>query len=403
MFDALTLKKQFPIFSHYPELIYLDNAATLQKPLAVLDAERFYYEHHNANVHRGAHRLATAATEAFENARHTVAQFINAVSDDEIVFTRGTTEGINLVANTWGNTLAAGDEIILSTLEHHANIVPWQMLAERRGLTLKIIQLDAQGALDLTHFLSLLSNKTKLVAISQVSNAIGSIQPVQWICQQAHQYGAKVLVDGAQAVAHSVIDVQEIGADFYVFSGHKIYGPTGIGVLWAHAKLLNEIPPWQGGGEMIATVSFERSTYAAAPYRFEAGTPPIAQTVGLAAALNWLNQQDRTALAEHEIALRQQLEEGLAQLPAVKIHGQSANKAAITSMTFMDAHPYDVAQFLDHQHIAVRVGHHCAQPLLHSLGLSGTLRASFAAYNTAQDVSRFLSSLQNTLDLLDES
>jgi cysteine desulfurase/selenocysteine lyase len=400
MFDAISLKKQFPIFNNHPDLIYLDNAATMQKPSCVLDAERFYYENHNANVHRGAHRLATAATDAYEEARQIVAQFINAPSHEEVVFTRGTTEAINLVANSWGNTLNAGDEIILSTLEHHANIVPWQMLAERRGVILKIIQLDQHGAVDLAHFSGLLSNKTKLVAISHVSNAIGSIQPISWICQQAHHFGAKILVDGAQAVAHLSIDVQQLGADFYVFSGHKVYGPTGIGILWAQNNTLSTMPPWQGGGEMIDTVSFAGSTYAATPYRFEAGTPAIAQAVGLGAALTWLNTLDRPALLQHENQLRQQLERGLANISGLSIHGQSPHKAALTSMTFASAHPYDVAQFLDHKGIAVRVGHHCAQPLLHSLGLSGTLRASFAAYNTSDDVDAFLVALHETLEML---
>ena len=400
MFDALELKKQFPIFSNHPDLIYLDNAATMQKPQCVLDAERYYYEHHNANVHRGAHRLATAATDAYEGARQIVANFIHAPSHEEIIFTRGTTEAINLVANTWGSLLSAGEEIILSTLEHHANIVPWQMLAERTGAVLKIIQLDQYGAVDLDHFSSLLSDSTKLVAISHVSNAIGSIQPIKWICEAAHRVGAKVLVDGAQAVAHLTIDVQALGADFYVFSGHKAYGPTGIGVLWVQSNTLNKMPPWQGGGEMIETVSFTSSTYALAPYRFEAGTPAIAQAVGLGAALTWLSHLDRAALLAHENQLRQQLEIGLSLLSGITIHGQSPHKAALTSMTFANAHPYDVAQFLDHRGIAVRVGHHCAQPLLHTLGISGSLRTSFAAYNTQQDVATFLAALNDTLEML---
>ena len=401
-FNADIIKQQFALFRHHPELCYLDNAATTQKPDFVLDAERYYYEHHNANVHRGAHRLATAATDAFEGARQIVAQFINASSVEEVVFTRGTTEAINLVANTWGQSLTAGDEIILSTLEHHANIVPWQMLAQRSGAVIRVISLDALGAIDFEHFLSLLSNKTKLVALSHASNAIGSIQPITEICAAAHRFGAKVLVDGAQAIAHLPVDVQTLGADFYVFSGHKIYAPTGIGVLWARSETLNAIPPWQGGGEMIETVSFSGCTYAAAPHRFEAGTPAIAQAVGLGAALTWLQAQDRGAMLQHENQLRLSLEAGLAQIPGVKIHGQSLDKVAITSMTFDFAHPFDVAQFLDEQGIAVRVGHHCAQPLLHALGIPGTLRASFAAYNTIADVQHFLSVLESTLDLLGE-
>jgi cysteine desulfurase / selenocysteine lyase len=401
MFDALALRAQFPLLLRAPELIYLDNAATTQKPLVVLDAERHFYETANANVHRGSHRLAVAATDAFEGARASVARFINAASSNEIVFTRGATEAINLVAQSWGAAnLHAGDEILLSTLEHHANIVPWQMLAARCGAIIKPVRLLSDGSLDIEHFHSLLSGKTKLVGLAHISNAIGSELPVAELIAAAHRVGAKVLIDGAQAVAHKVIDVQALDADFYVFSSHKVYGPTGIGALWARADILAAMPPWQGGGEMIERVSFETTSYAPAPARFEAGTPAIAQTVGFAAALDWLSAQDRPAIAQHENALRLQLELGLRQIDGLRLIGNAAQKGPVVSIAFSDAHPYDVAQFLDARNIAVRVGNHCAQPLLSSLGLKGTLRASFAAYNTSADVEALLLGLSETLELL---
>ncbi|MFC7421233.1 aminotransferase class V-fold PLP-dependent enzyme [Iodobacter arcticus] len=401
MFDALALRAQFPLLIRAPELIYLDNAATTQKPLVVLDAERHFYETANANVHRGSHRLAVAATDAFEGARSSVARFINAASSNEIVFTRGATEAINLVAQSWGGAnLHAGDEILLSTLEHHANIVPWQMLATRCGAIIKPVRLLSDGSLDIEHFHSLLSTKTKLVGLAHISNAIGSELPIADLIAAAHRVGAKVLIDGAQAVAHKVIDVQALDADFYVFSSHKVYGPTGIGALWARADILADMPPWQGGGEMIERVSFEVTSYAPAPARFEAGTPAIAQSVGFAAALDWLSAQDRSAIAQHEDALRLQLEQGLRQIDGLRIIGNAAQKGPVVSIAFSDAHPYDVAQFLDARNIAVRVGSHCAQPLLNSLGLKGTLRASFAAYNTSADVEALLAGLSETLELL---
>ncbi|QLI83120.1 cysteine desulfurase [Chitinibacter fontanus] len=399
--DCSPYRAQFPIFEHHPDLVYLDNAATTQKPSAVLDAERHYYEHCNANVHRGAHRLAVAATDAFEGARATVAQFIHASSSDEIIFTRGTTEAINLIANTYGQLLEHGDEIIISTLEHHANIVPWQMLAQRKGVVIQQLSLNAAGEIDLNHLESLLSSpRAKLVGISHASNAIGSIQDIQKICDLSHKKGCKVLVDGAQAVAHLAIDVQALDCDFYVFSGHKVYGPTGIGVAYIKTEIMHRLPPWQGGGEMIDVVSFSGTSYAPAPQRLEAGTPAIAQAVGLAAALSWLQQIDRASLIAHEKALHTQLETGLSNIDGVIIHGRAAHKVSLTAMTFAHAHPYDVAQFLDTKGIAVRVGHHCAQPLIHSLGITGSLRASLAIYNSHSDVEAFLNALQETLELL---
>lgn len=401
MFDAHALRQQFPLLARDPDLIYFDNAATTQKPACVLDAERAFYETSNANVHRASYRLAAAATDAFENARATVARFLNAPSAEQIVFTRGATEAINLVANTWGaSQLQAGDEILISTLEHHANIVPWQMIAARTGAIIKAIPILGNGELDLAAFQTLLSNKTRLVAITQASNAIGTLPPLAAIIPAAHDLGARVLVDGAQAVAHAAVDIAALDADFYVFSGHKAYGPTGIGVLYAKAELLAQMPPWQGGGEMIETVRFSGSTYAAPPSRFEAGTPPIAQAVGLAAALDWLQTLDRGALYQHENQLRQQLEAGISRLAGVRIVGQAGHKAPLTSLSFEHCHPYDVAQFLDNHRVAVRVGHHCAQPLLESLNLTGTLRVSFGASNTAGEVNRFLAALAETMEIL---
>ncbi|QLG87849.1 cysteine desulfurase [Chitinibacter bivalviorum] len=401
MFDVAAIKQQFPIFDHHPDLVYLDNAATTQKPRAVLDAERFYYEHHNANVHRGAHRLAVAATDAFEGARATVARFINAATSDEIIFTRGTTEAINLIANTFGESLLAGDEIIVSTLEHHANIVPWQMLAQRTGVIVRQLNITPDGEIDMEHLHELLqSSRARLLAISHASNAIGSIQDIQSICDLSHQKQCKVLVDGAQAIAHLPVDVQALGCDFYVFSGHKAYGPTGIGVAYIEQSLLRDLPPWQGGGEMIDVVSFAGTTYAAAPQRLEAGTPAIAQAVGLGAALDWLATLDRSALLQHETQLHHQLKQGLESIEGIKIHGHAKNTVSLSSMTFAGAHPYDVAQFLDNKGIAVRVGHHCAQPLILTMGIQGTLRASLAIYNTQHDVALLLSTLAETLDLL---
>lgn len=394
-------RSTFPLLARNPELIYFDNAATMQKPACVLDAERNFYETANANVHRAAHRLAVAATEAFEGARTTVSRFLNADNPDEIVFTRGTTEAINLVAQSWGRAhLRAGDEILLSELEHHANIVPWQLLAQQTGAVIRAARILPDGSLDMAHFHEQLSPHTRLVGCTLASNAIGSLPPIAEIITAAHERGARVLLDAAQAVAHQPIDVQKLGADFCVFSGHKVYGPTGIGALWARADILESMPPWQGGGEMIDRVSFAGTTFAPPPGRFEAGTPPIAQAVGLAAALDWLMTQDRTAIACHEDSLRQRLDTGLRTIGRVRLYGPSTGKAPITAMAFGSAHPFDVAQFLDARDIAVRVGSHCAQPLLAALGVPALLRVSFAAYNTHWEVDRFLTALEDTLECL---
>ncbi|BCL75386.1 cysteine desulfurase [Jeongeupia sp. HS-3] len=400
-FSAASVRAEFPIFRHHPDLVYLDNAATTHKPLAVLDAERHFYETANANVHRAAHRLGAAATDAFEGARHRIATHLNAAHVDEVLFTRGTTEAINLAANSWGRSqLRRGDVVLLSTLEHHANIVPWQLVAQEVGASVQAIPLDADGNLDLTAYHALLTSRVRLVGLTQCSNTTGVQPPLTEMISAAKQIGATVLIDGAQGIGHGGVDVQALGADFYAFSGHKVYAPTGIGVLWARRELLAQMPPWQGGGEMIERVSFAGTTFAEPPFRFEAGTPPIAQAIGLAAALNWLGEQDVSALMAHEIALRDRFEAGIAMLPDVHILSSHNSRGPISALRFDGIHPYDVAQFLDGYGVAVRVGQHCAGPLHQALGLDASLRVSFAAYNSEADVDTALAALAATLELL---
>ncbi|MBE9609692.1 aminotransferase class V-fold PLP-dependent enzyme [Chitinilyticum piscinae] len=392
-------RDQFPLLQAQPELIYLDSAATSQKPLAVLDAERDFYTRDYANVHRGSYQLAARATAAYEGARARVARFLNAEAD-EIVFTRGCTEAINLVAASWGCSLKAGDEILVSTLEHHANIVPWQLLAARCGAIVRPIPLNQDGQIDLAAFHRLLGPRTRLLAITQAANATGTRPPLAEILAAARAHGVTTLVDGAQGVVHDTHDMQALGADFYAFSGHKLFGPTGIGVLYGRGALLQDMPPWQGGGEMIESVSFDGTRFAEAPQRFEAGTPPIAQAVGLAAALDWLSQYDLAHWELHELALQHQLEAGLSLMQGVHVLARHTERAPISSLHFSGAHPYDVAQFLDARSIAARVGQHCAQPLLAHLGVSSTLRLSFGPHNTTSDVEQVLAALAETLDLL---
>ncbi|MDX2319074.1 MAG: cysteine desulfurase [Moritella sp.] len=401
--ELINLRQQFPVLSQQVNehpLIYLDNAATSQKPLCVLESINTYYRDINANVHRASHALSAQATTAYENARDTCAQFINASSSKEIIWTRGTTEAINLVANSLTTEITAGDEIIISTLEHHANIVPWQMLAQRTGAILKVIPLLPSTDLDMQAYKRLLNDKTKLVAVSHVSNAIGTVNPVEEIIALAKQTSAKVLIDGAQAISHWDVDVQALGCDFYVFSGHKMYGPTGIGVLWGKETILNQLPPWQGGGEMIKTVSFEHTTYNELPFKFEAGTPNIAGAISLARAMTFLNSYDRQALANHEAALLAYVTAQLEKMPRIKIIGNPQHRAGGVSFIIGDAHNADVGMLLDLQGIAVRTGHHCAQPLMHSLNLSGTIRVSLAIYNTKAEIDFFIKALDELQDLL---
>lgn len=380
-------------------LVYLDNAATTQKPQAVLDAINHYYRADNANVHRAAHALSGRATRAFEDARETVARFINAPRSHEVIWTRGTTEAINLVAQSWGmSEFKAGDEIILSTLEHHANIVPWQLVSQRTGAVIRVVPLDERGDLDIAAYLAMLGPRTRLVSVAHVSNALGTVNPVEQIVAAAKAVGALTLIDGAQAVAHLEVDVQAIGCDFYAFSGHKLYGPTGIGVLWGRTALLERMPPWQAGGEMIDRVSFSGTTFNSLPFKFEAGTPHIAGAIGLAAAIDFVMEQDRGLLASHEAVLTDYLVAGLRQIPGLRLVGEPGQRAGAVSFLLRDIHPQDAATLLDMQGIALRVGHHCAMPLMESLGIGGTLRASLACYNNRDDVDALLAALHKLSD-----
>lgn len=396
------LRSQFPALAQkvngHP-LIYLDNAATTQKPQAVLDAIAHYYRADNANVHRAAHALSGRATRAFEDARETVARFINAPRNQEVIWTRGTTEAINLVAQSWGmSELQAGDEILLSTLEHHANIVPWQLVAQRTGAVIRVIPLDERGDLDLAAYRAMLGPRTRLVSVAHVSNALGTVNPVEEIVAAAKAVGALALIDGAQAVAHLEVDVRTIGCDFYAFSGHKLYGPTGIGVLWGRTEPLERMPPWQAGGEMIDRVSFGGTTFNTLPFKFEAGTPHIAGAIGLAAAIDFVTAQDRAELVRHEQALTDYLVAGLCQVPGLRLIGEPTRRAGAVSFLLEEIHPQDAATLLDMQGIALRVGHHCAMPLMESLGIGGTIRASLACYNNRDDVDALLAALHKLSD-----
>ena len=402
-FDAERVRRDFPILEQHVNgrpLVYLDNAASGQRPLAVLRAVEHYETHTHANVHRGVHALSQAATDAFEGARERVRRFINARSSREIVFVRGATEAINLVAQSFGRSrLGKGDEILISALEHHANIVPWQMVCEQTGCTLKVAPINRRGEVELEPLLDLLNARTRLVAVAHVSNALGTVVPVERIAQAAHSCGALVLIDGAQAVAHSPIDVRALGCDFYAFSGHKLYGPTGIGVLYGREELLEEMPPWQGGGEMIRTVSFERTTYNELPWKFEAGTPNISGAVGLAAAMDYLEGLGLEALAAHERHLLAQATAAIERLPGIEIIGTAAHKAAVLSFTMRGCHPHDLGTILDSQGVAIRTGHHCAMPVMTFFDIPATARASFGCYNTEADVAALVAALEKAREV----
>ena len=397
--DVMALRAQFPLLAERPydkPLVYLDNAATTQKPRAVLDALTAYYEHDNSNVHRGAHCLADRATAAFEGAREKAARFINAMRE-EIIWTRGTTEAINLVAHSYGGSvLKPGDEVVISSLEHHANIVPWQQVCLRTGATLKVIPLDPSlnGELDLSGIDTLINERTRILAVVQVSNALGIINPVEALIARARQVGATVPVDGAQAVSHFPVDVRTLDCDFYAFSAHKLFGPTGLGVLYGRRALLEAMPPYQTGGEMIETVTFEHSTWNQLPYKFEAGTPHIGGVIAFGAALDWLGEQDRAALAAHETDLLRYATEQARQCKGLKIIGDAPNKIAVLSFLLDGAHPNDVGTLLDQQGVAVRTGHHCTMPLMNAFGIPGTVRAAFAPYNTRDEVDALFTALE---------
>ena len=402
-FDADNVRADFPILSrtvHGKPLVFLDSGASAQKPRAVIDAISQCYEAEYANIHRGVYELSAKATEAYEGARARVQRFVNARSASEIVFTKGATEAINLVATSWGGAfLGEGDEVVLSVLEHHANIVPWQLLRERTGIVLKVVPTDERGDFPLDAYEALVGPRTKLVALTHVSNALGTVTPVDEIVRIAHDRGALVLIDGAQGIVHCPVDVQAMDVDFYCFSGHKLYGPSGIGVLYGKESLLAAMPPYQGGGDMIERVTFERTTFAPPPARFEAGTPPIAGTVGLHAAIDYVASFDPAAVAAHEHDLLIYASERLAALNSVRLYGTAPGKAAIVSFTMDHVHSHDVGTILDRAGVAVRVGHHCAQPLMDHFGIAGTVRASFGLYNSRADIDRLIDGLDEVREI----
>lgn len=403
-FDSLAIREQFPALHQQingKPLVYLDNAATTQKPLCVIERLSEYYRHQNANIHRGVHTLSMQATEAYENARENLRSFINAAHAHEIIFTRGTTEAINLVAQSFGKAfLQKDDEILISALEHHSNIVPWQLLCEERGCRLKVIPVNDAGELETTHLSSLLQGRVKIVAITHVSNALGSINPIADIIRLAHEHTIPVLIDGAQGVPHSTVDVQELDADFYVFSAHKMYGPMGVGVLYGKEKWLEKMPPYQGGGEMISTVSFEKSTWNELPFKFEAGTPNVGDVLAFDSAVEFLRKVGMEAIARHETGLLEYATRRLAETEGLRFIGTAAHKAAVLSFLPGRIHPYDAGVILDKLGIAVRTGHHCAQPLMDRLGIPGTVRASFAVYNTTEEIDILADALRKVMLML---
>lgn len=403
-YDVQAIRRQFPALSREVKgkpLVYFDNAATTQKPQVVIDALVNYYSNYNANIHRGIHTLAEEATAAYEATRDTVKAFINAASREEIIFTSGTTEGINLVAQTWGRqNIKAGDEILITNMEHHSNIVPWYMLSQEKGATIKVIPINERGELILEELDKLLTEKTKLVSVVHVSNALGTINPVQTIIEKAHKVGAVVLVDGAQSSVHLDIDVQQMDADFFVFSSHKVYGPTGSGVLYGKRALLENMPPYQGGGEMIKEVTFSHITYNDLPYKFEAGTPNIADTIAFKAAMDFTAKVGKEKIRQHENELLNQATDRLQEIEGLLIIGQAKNKISVISFVIDKVHPQDLGILLDNGGIAVRTGHHCAQPLMDCYRIPGTTRASFALYNTLAEVDALVAGVKKAVKLL---
>ena len=401
--DVDRVRKDFPVLErevHGKPLAYLDNAATSQKPRAVIDALTHYYSRYNANIHRGVHTLSEEATVAYEAARDKVRDFIRAPSSEEIVFTRGTTEAINLVAQSYLRPrVREGDEILISQMEHHSNIVPWQLVREQTGAVLKVAPINERGEIELEQFSNLLGPRTRLVALAHVSNALGTINPVQEMVQLARERGVPVLLDGAQAVPHLPVDVQELGCDFYAFSGHKMYAPTGIGALYGRRELLEEMGPYQGGGEMILSVTFEKTTYNRVPHKFEAGTPNIAGAIGLGTAIDYLLGLDLQAVRAHEDELLEYATKEVSKVPSVRLIGTAASKTGVLSFLLGEIHAHDVGTVLDQEGIAVRTGHHCAQPVMDRFGVTATARASFAVYNTTEEVDRLVEGLHRTLEI----
>lgn len=403
MFDVNKIRSDFPILSRKVNgqpLVYFDNAATSQTPVQVIDVITDYYTRLNSNIHRGVHKLSQEATEAYEAARKTIQNHFNAAHAHEIIFTAGTTESINLIATGYTNILQPGDELLISALEHHSNIVPWQMLCERTGAILKVIPMTQLGTLDSNAFETLLNEKTRLIFVNHVSNALGTVNPIEEIIQKGHAVGAEVLIDGAQACPHIKPDVQALDADYYVTSAHKLCGPTGVGMLYGKSSLLNQLPPYQGGGEMIATVTFEKTTYADLPHKFEAGTPNIAGGIAFGAALDYMNSIGFEAIATYEATLLDYATEALLKIPGLKIYGEAPEKTAVISFNFEGIHPYDIGSILDQMGIAVRTGHHCAQPIMDFYQIPGTIRASFSFYNTKEEIDRLVVGLQKAIAML---
>ena len=381
-------------------MIYFDNGATSQKPQFVIDAINRYYTKDNANIHRGVHHLSQKATNEYEASRKTIATYLNAKHTHEIIFTKGTTEGINLVAYSFGQLLQKGDEVIISAMEHHSNIVPWQMLCERVGCILKVIPINKKGEIIYDEYLHLLTEKTKLVAVTHISNSLGTINPIKKMIDDAHKVGAKVLIDGAQSIQHTKIDVQALDCDFYVFSGHKVFGPTGIGVLYGKEAILNKMPPYQGGGDMILKVTFEKTTYNELPFKFEAGTPHIAGAICLGKAIEYLNQFNIEDLERHELELADYATDLLLTFEGLHIIGESKKKTSVVSFVVDGAHPFDIGTLLDKQGVAVRTGHHCTQPIMDFYKIPGTVRASFAFYNTKEEIDYFIAALDKAITML---
>ncbi len=396
--DVEKLRSEFPILQQQVNgkpLVYLDNAATTQKPVPVIETLDEYYREYNSNIHRGVHTLSQKATNAYEKSRKTVQEFINASSSKEVIFVRGATEGINLVAQTWGRSnLKAGDEIIISEMEHHSNIVPWQILCEQTGAVLKVIPINNEGELILSEYEKLLGNKTRIVSIVHISNALGTINPVKRIIELAHAHNAVVLVDGAQATAHTPVNVQELDCDFYVFSGHKLFGPTGIGVLYGKQTLLESMPPYQGGGDMIKMVTLKKTLYNDLPYKFEAGTPHIAGVIGLGAAIEYVNAIGLDRIAEYETGLIRYATDAIQNIKDIRLVGTARDKTSILAFTLGHIHAHDIGTILDHEGIAIRAGHHCAMPVMERYGIAATARASFAFYNTRSEVDRLITAIE---------
>lgn len=402
-FDVARIRKDFPTLHqevYGKPLIYFDNGATSQKPQQVIDAINQYYSKENSNIHRGVHHLSQIATEKYEESRRTIQKWINAGYEEEVIFTKGTTDSINLVAFSFGETLKEGDEILITGMEHHSNIVPWQMLCQRKGCTLKVADITDTGAIDIDDFRTKLTSKTKLVSVTHVSNALGTINPVQTIISEAHNVGAKVLLDGAQSVQHLKVDMQSLDCDFYAFSGHKVFGPTGIGVLYGKKEILEVIPPYQGGGDMIAKVTFEETTYNDLPFKFEAGTPHIAGAICLGEAFKYLEQFDMNELAKYEQDLQRYAQSELLKFEGMQIIGDAKDKTSVVSFIVDGVHPFDLGTLLDKQGIAVRTGHHCTQPVMDRFGIPGTVRASFAFYNTKEEIDTFIHAVDRSLNML---